>query len=158
MVCDPIANFTSEQVRIRDRDESVDASLGEDTVDRCTADVDRVCLAQLFGDTVGTQLCWRRSCSMTSRVASLYWFRLDVGAEGRSTRLENMVRPVAICAVPGLSGRWMPDKRRTHTQYLDEQNWPPIVFTASNSENDHDIPLGLCERGLEPRPAVEGYL
>ncbi|MBM4523045.1 hypothetical protein GS462_00320 [Rhodococcus hoagii] len=58
----------------------------------------------------------------------------------------------------GLSGRWMPDVKRTHTQYLGEQEWAPIVFTASAVGDDLDIPSLLLSRGLEVRPAVEQYL
>lgn len=58
----------------------------------------------------------------------------------------------------GLSGRWMPDTKRTHTQYLGEQQWAPIVFTESHVDDEHDIPSLLRDRGLEVRPAVEQYL
>lgn len=58
----------------------------------------------------------------------------------------------------GLSGRWMPDTKRTHTQYLGEHQWAPIVFTESQVAGKHDSPSQLRDRGLEVRPAVEQYL
>ncbi|MEU5405233.1 NACHT domain-containing protein [Nocardia asteroides] len=58
----------------------------------------------------------------------------------------------------GLAGREMPDWKRTHTQYLGEQNWAPIVSTGSSTVDDHEIPAGLRDLGLQVRPAVEQYV
>jgi hypothetical protein len=58
----------------------------------------------------------------------------------------------------GLSGRWMPDGRRTHHQYLGEAASAPIVSTVDIELDDHDIPSKLRDAGLRPRPAVEQYL
>lgn len=56
----------------------------------------------------------------------------------------------------GLNGRWMPNPHQRQNQYLGEQGWAPVVFTASYLEETHDSELR--ERGLEPRPAIEQYL
>lgn len=58
----------------------------------------------------------------------------------------------------GLSGRGMPDTRRVNHQYLGEASSAPIVATAVNDPDDHDIPRKLREAGIQPRPAVEQYL
>jgi hypothetical protein len=58
----------------------------------------------------------------------------------------------------GLSGRWMPDTRRMHHQYLGETSSAPIVATAQPYLDDHDIPSKLRDLGIQPRPAVEQYL
>lgn len=58
----------------------------------------------------------------------------------------------------GLSGRWMPDTRRMHHQYLGETASAPIVSTAEVELDDHDIPSKLRDADIRPRPAVEQYL
>lgn len=58
----------------------------------------------------------------------------------------------------GLSGRWMPDTRRMHHQYLGETASAPIVSTAEVDLDNHDIPSKLRDAGIQPRPAVEQYL
>lgn len=58
----------------------------------------------------------------------------------------------------GLAGREMPDWTRTHTQYLGEQNWAPIVYTGTSVVDDHDVPAGVRDLGLQVRPAVEQYV
>lgn len=57
----------------------------------------------------------------------------------------------------GLSGRWMPDAKRPHTQYLGEDSWAPIVCSSSRTKDD-DVPPLLRDRGMQARPAVEQYL
>lgn len=56
----------------------------------------------------------------------------------------------------GLSGRWMPDTKRTYQQYLGETSSAPIVTTID--PDIEDFPHKLLELGLRPRPAVEQYL
>ena len=58
----------------------------------------------------------------------------------------------------GLSGRRMPEARRTHHQYLGEGASAPIVSTAEVELDDYDIPSKLRDVGLRPQPAVEHYL
>ncbi|HVK19991.1 MAG TPA: hypothetical protein VM677_01385 [Actinokineospora sp.] len=60
--------------------------------------------------------------------------------------------------VEGLSGRWMPETRRMHHQYLGETASAPIVATAESVLYVHDIPKKLRSAGIRPRPAVEHYL
>ncbi|WP_326557216.1 hypothetical protein [Micromonospora sp. NBC_01796] len=58
----------------------------------------------------------------------------------------------------GLSGRRMPEARRTHHQYLGEGAFAPIVSTAEVELDDYDTPSKLRNVGLRPRPAAEQYL
>jgi hypothetical protein len=57
-----------------------------------------------------------------------------------------------------LSGRWMPDTRRMHHQYLGETASAPIVSTAEVELDDHEIPGKLRDADIRPRPAAEQYL
>lgn len=71
---------------------------------------------------------------------------------GQGTALYNFIER------EGLSGRWMPDTRRTHHQYLGETSSAPIAASAETYLDDHDIPSKLRDSGIRPRPAVEQYL
>lgn len=58
----------------------------------------------------------------------------------------------------GLAGRWMPETRRTHQQYLGEAWSAPIVSVAEADFDEHDFPEELLKVGIRPRAAVENYL
>lgn len=60
-----------------------------------------------------------------------------------------------LLMVQGLSGRWMPDASRTHTQYLGELGWAPVEKAR---DHDRDIPDKLLGAGIEAWPAIEQYL
>jgi hypothetical protein len=58
----------------------------------------------------------------------------------------------------GLSGRGMPENRRTYGHYLGETSTAPIVATAQTEVDDYEIPRKLRELGVRPRPAAEQYV
>lgn len=88
---------------------------------------------------------------ITQRERDVFFLQFSwLTPQGQGARLYDLI------VERGLSGRWMPDRYRTHTQYLGEQDWAPIIFTES--QRQHDVPPELRESALAARPAVEGYL